>query len=226
MTHLSWMALHGMAHSFIELGKVVIHVISLISFLWLWSSFFWPYMDKDKKLIEASWWERLPEGETGSYSDGLGHAQQIFNPIFCWWVGLCSFPVAWGRPNYGGGNKDNGNLLQKIPCTTALSAPGPAGGYHWPTPLLETPGHSGASLGQSLVRTLPLSPGSWCAQGFVCVLQECVSPVLCKFWQLYYGVNGNLLQKGLYYIQVYCTQSPCSCGRPLLTCTSTGDTQI
>ena len=71
-----------------------------------------------------------------------------------------------------------------------------------------------------------LSPGSWCAQGFVCALQECVSPVLCKFWQLYCGVNGNLLQKGLCHIQVYCTQSPCSCGRPLLTCTSTGDTQI
>ena len=33
MTHLSWMALHGMAHSFIELDKTVVHVISLISFL-------------------------------------------------------------------------------------------------------------------------------------------------------------------------------------------------
>ena len=28
-----WVALHGMAHSFIELNKAVIHVISLISFL-------------------------------------------------------------------------------------------------------------------------------------------------------------------------------------------------
>ena len=36
-------------------------------------------------------------------------------------------------------------------------------------------------LGQSLVRSLLLSPGSWCAQGFVCALQESVSPVLCKF---------------------------------------------
>ena len=33
MTHLSWVALHGMAHSFIELDKAVIHVISLVSFL-------------------------------------------------------------------------------------------------------------------------------------------------------------------------------------------------
>ena len=62
-------------------------------------------------------------------------------------------------------------------CTGALSAPDPAPGYHWPTPPLETPGHSQASLGQSLLASLLLSPGSWCAQGFVCVLQEsCVSP--------------------------------------------------
>ena len=30
---LSWVALHGMAHHFIELDKAVVHVISLISFL-------------------------------------------------------------------------------------------------------------------------------------------------------------------------------------------------
>ena len=50
-------------------------------------------------------------------------------------------------------------------------------------------------------------------------------PVLCKFWQLYGGVNGDLLQEGLCHTQVCCTQNPCPCGSPLLTCTSTGDTQ-
>ena len=34
ITHPSWVALHGMAHSFIKLDKAVIHVISLVSFLW------------------------------------------------------------------------------------------------------------------------------------------------------------------------------------------------
>ena len=34
MTHLSWVALHGMARSFIELDKAVVHVINLVSFLW------------------------------------------------------------------------------------------------------------------------------------------------------------------------------------------------
>ena len=50
-------------------------------------------------------------------------------------------------------------------------------------------------------------------------------PVQCKFWQLYGGLNGNLLQEGLCHTQVCCTQSPCPYGRPLPTCTSTEDTQ-
>ena len=48
-------------------------------------------------------------------------------------------------------------------------------------------------------------------------------PVLCKFWQLCGGVNGDLLQEGLCHAQVSCTQSPCPCSRPLLTRASTGD---
>ena len=51
-----------------------------------------------------------------------------------------------------------------------------------------------------------------------------VSPVSCKFWWLYGGVKGNLLQEGLCHSQVCCTQSSCPCGSPLLTRTSTGDT--
>ena len=62
MTCLSWVALHGMAHSFIELYKAMVHVISLVSFLSLWFPSVCPLMDKDKKLMETSWWERLTEG--------------------------------------------------------------------------------------------------------------------------------------------------------------------
>ena len=68
--------------------------------------------------------------------------------------------------------------------TAAHSAPNPAAGRHRPTPLPETPGQSRASLGQSLVGSLLLSPGSYCTQDFVCALQKSVSPVLCKFWWL------------------------------------------
>ena len=34
MTHPSWVALHGVAHSFIVLDKAVAHVVRLVSFLW------------------------------------------------------------------------------------------------------------------------------------------------------------------------------------------------
>ena len=69
-------------------------------------------------------------------------------------------------------------------------------------------GHTWAIPGQPLVGSLLLSPGSWCVQGFVCALQESVSPVLCKFWQLYGGVNVDLLLEGLCHTQVCCTQNP------------------
>ena len=80
-------------------------------------------------------------------------------------------------------------------CTAALSAPNPVAGHSRLTPPPETPGHSRANLGQSLVGSLLLSPGSWCTKGSVCALQESVSPVLCKFWQLYGGINGDLSKK-------------------------------
>ena len=110
-------------------------------------------------------------------------------------------------------------------CTAALSAPNPAAGHCQHTLLPETPGHSQASLGQSLVGSLFLSPGSWCVQGSVFALQESVSPVLCKFWRLYGGINGDLLQEDLCHTQVCCIQSLFPCGNPLLTYTSTGDAQ-
>ena len=86
-----------------------------------------------------------------------------------------------------GVNEDNGNLLQKVLCTAVLSAPNPEAGHHQPTPLLEILGYSQASLGQSLVGSLLLSPGSWYAQGFLCVFQElfpqlCVISVIKSHW--------------------------------------------
>ena len=113
-------------------------------------------------------------------------------------------------------------------CASALSAPDPAPGHHRPTPLLETPEHSRASLGQCLLGSLLLSPGSWCAKCFVYSLQESVFPDLCKLWWFCGGINGDLLQEGLCHSQVCCTQSPSCCGSPLLTHTTrttAGDTQ-
>ena len=139
---------------------------------------------------------------------------------------LCSLPVIYLGPNYGGGNEDNDDLLQKVPCMHCYTqCPNPAAGHHQSTPPLETPGHSQASLGKSLVGSLLFYPGSWCTQCSVCAHQESVSPFLFKFWQLYGGVNSNLLQEALCHTQVCCTQSPCPCGSSLLTHTSTRYTQ-
>ena len=179
-----------------------------------------PLMDKNKRLMEASDGRDSLRGKLGLVLMGRAMLSKS----------LIQFSVdgrGCDRPTYGGSNEDNGNLLKKVPCTCCCTqSPDPEAGHHWPTPPLETPRHSQASLGQPLVGSLLLSSGSWCAQGSVCALQESVSLVLCKLWWLYGGVNGELLQEGLCHSHLSCTQSPCSCGRPLLICTSTGDTQI
>ena len=138
-----------MLHIFIDLDKAVIHVIILVSFLWLWFSFSLPSMNKDKRLMEASWWERLTVGETGSCSNGWGHALTEFS-VDGW--GCVPFLLFGLRPN----------------CR--------------PTPPQQTPGHSQASLAQSLVGTLLLSPGSWlaCTRFCLCPPRACFSS-LWKF---------------------------------------------
>ena len=75
MTRPSWVALHSMAHGFIVWDKAVVLVISLINFPLCGFHSVLPLMDKDKRLMEASSWERLPEGEHRSCSDLQGHAQ-------------------------------------------------------------------------------------------------------------------------------------------------------
>ena len=79
-------------------------------------------------------------------------------------------------------------------------------------------------LGWTGWTSLLLSPGSWCTRFCLFPPRVCF-PVLCKFWWLYGGAKGDLLQEGLCHTQVCCTHSACPRGRPLLTCTSSGDTQ-
>ena len=68
MTCPSWMALHGMAHSSIELDKTVVHVIRLVVFCDCGFHYVCPLRNKDKRLMKASWWKRLTVGEPGSFS--------------------------------------------------------------------------------------------------------------------------------------------------------------
>ena len=46
VTRPSWVALHNMALSFTDLDNVVVHVISLVSFLWFMVSFHLPLVDR------------------------------------------------------------------------------------------------------------------------------------------------------------------------------------
>ena len=182
ITHPSWVALPGMAHSFIEIDKAVVHVISLVSFLWLWFSSVGPLMDKVKKI------NKLPDGR-----DWLrGKLGLVLMGGAMFNKSLIQFSIDGQdcvpsllldlRSNYGGGNEDNCDLLQKVPCTHCCTqCPQPCSRPPPTVPPLETPGHSRASLGESLVGSLLLCPGSSCAQGSVCALQESVSPVLCNF---------------------------------------------
>ena len=118
----------------------------------------------------------------------------------------------------------NENLLQQVSCMhchTQCPRPCNKPPLTQQRPPPETPGHSQASLGQSIVGSLLFSPGSWCTQGFVCALQTSVSPVLCKFWQLYGGVNCDLLQN--VPCLHCCTECPRPCSRSLPTHTSARD---
>ena len=122
------------------------------------------------------------------------------------------------RPNYGGGNEDNSNLLQKIPCTYCYT--------QWPQPWSRVPlthtstGDSWTLTGKSGSLSCGVTaPFSWVlVHTRFCLCPSRVHfPVLCKFWQLYGEVNGDFLQEGLCHMQVCYTQSSCPCGSSLLT---------
>ena len=120
----------------------------------------------------------------------------------------------------------DGDLLQNVPCThccTQCSAP-----CSRPPPTQAAARDSWTLSGKSgSVSCGVTAPFSWVLvhTSFCLCPPRVVSPVLCKFWWLCGGVNGNLLWEGLCHTQVCCIQSRCPCGRPLLTRTSTEDTQ-
>ena len=154
MKHPFWVALQGMAHGFTELDKAVVHVIRLVSFLWLCFSICLPSDGEGCEAYGSFLMGNTDWGVTGSYSDGQGHAQWIFNTVFCWWVDLCPFPIiylgvpsllfTWGQTILEVMKIMVTSFKRSHACTAALSAPNPATGHHWPTP--QTPGYSLVSL--------------------------------------------------------------------------------
>ena len=94
-----------------------------------------------------------------------------------------------------------------------------------PSPTHTSAGHSwtltGKSGSVSCGVTAPFSCVLVHTRFHLCSPRVCF-PVLCKFWWLYGGIKGDLLQEGLCHTQIYCIQSLCLCSSPLLTCTSAG----
>ena len=113
----SWVALHGMAPSFIELDKAVVPVLRLVSPLWLWFSFCLP---SDGEGLRGLW--KLPDGK--EWLRGKLGLVQMGGAMLS--KSLIQFSVDGQgcvpsllfdlRSNYGGGNGDAGHLLQKVPC--------------------------------------------------------------------------------------------------------------
>ena len=139
-------------------------------------------MDKDKNLVEAPDGRDWPWGNLGLVLMGGAMLRKSLIKFSVDGQGCVPSLLFGLRPNYTGVTVVIATSFKRTnACTIVFSAPDPTAGHciHMPPP--ETPGHSQASLAQSLVGSLLLSPGSWCTQGFVCALQESVSPVLWKF---------------------------------------------
>ena len=125
-------------------------------------------------------------GETGSCSDGLSKSLIQFSVNGRGSVPSLFFDL---RPNYGGGNEDNGGLLQKVPCMHGhtqcprpCSRSLPTHCLHWR--LLDTHRQVWVSLLWSYCSFL-LGPGAHKvlfvpSKGLF--LQSCVSSIIKSHW--------------------------------------------
>ena len=120
-----------------------------------------------------------------------------------------TLPVNHLRPNYGRGDEDIGDILQKVPCVHCYTqCPQPCSR---PPLTHDSAGDSWTLTGKSgSVSCGVTAHFSWvlvCTGFCLCPPRVCL-PVLCKFRWLSGGINGDLLQEGLCHTQLCCTQSP------------------
>ena len=113
---------------------------------------------------------------------------------------LCSLTAIYLGTYYDGGKENNGDLLQKIPCMYSYT--------HCLQPYSRPP-LTHASTGDSWTLTSKSGSVSYGVTALFfwvlvhtrfCLCPPTVSfPVLCMVWELYGGVNGDLLQEDLLY---------------------------
>ena len=77
----------------------------------------YPLMDKDKRFMEASWLQRLTQGKLGLVLMGGAMLSKFLIQLSVDGWGCVPSLLFDLRPNCPGGNEDNGDPLQKVPCT-------------------------------------------------------------------------------------------------------------
>ena len=115
----------------------------------------------------------MTEGETGSYSDCWGMlSKSLIQFAINGWSCVPSLSFTWGQTMVQVMKIMVTSFKRSHACTATLSTLSPAVGHHLPTP---PAGDSwtlpGKSWSVSCGVTAPF-PGSWCAQGSDCALQE------------------------------------------------------
>ena len=142
----------------------------------------WPLMDKDKRLRESSWKRDWLWGKLGLILMGGAMLSKSLIQFSVDGRDLVPSLLLDLRPNYGGGNEDNGDLLQKVPymrCPTQCP---------WccsrPPPTHASTGDSWILTGKSGSVSCGVTPPfSWVLvhRRFCLCPPRFVSPVLCKF---------------------------------------------
>ena len=88
-------------------------------------------MEKVERLMEASWWERLTEGETGSCSDGRAMlSKSLIQFSVDGWVCVPSLLFTWGQTMVEVMKTMETSFKRSHTGTETLSAPNPAAGHH------------------------------------------------------------------------------------------------
>ena len=137
-----------------------------------------PLMEKNKRLLKLSDGRDWLRGKLGFVLMGKA---MLSKPLIQFsvegWGCVPSCYLIWGQTMVEVMKIIMTSFKRSHASTVTLSAPNPVAGHSWPTPLLETPGHSQAGLGQSPVGSLLLSPGSWCTSFCLCPPSLFPSPV-------------------------------------------------
>ena len=94
MTRPSWVAPHGVAHSFTELDKAVIHMTSAVSSLWHAGYFSW-------RMRDLVLWQGIELGPLALGVQSLSHWTTSEVPSIFFKMHICSFPRLRSNTLYG-----------------------------------------------------------------------------------------------------------------------------